>query len=156
MTSVADFLNSSGGGKSLKFPEVGTEYKDMTIISSDVAQARDLEGQPKVWDDGSPVMQLRIKVQTDLAENGDDDGVRTWYLSGGKGEATTGTGLSAELALKEAVKKSGVSASLPPGTKISVLHSGVKAADKRGHNPAKRFKVRLEAGPVINMDDEGY
>lgn len=152
--SVLDFLNGSGGGKSFKFPEVGTTHEG-TIISAEVKQARDIDGNPKTWDNGDPVWELQIKAQTDEHEDAEDDGIRTWYCSGGKGEADDGKGLSAQEAVKAALADAGMR-EVPIGGTLKVRYSGTKAPAKRGHNPAKRYQVKFTPAPASTVSAEEF
>lgn len=153
--SVTDFLNGGGGGgKSFKFATVGDTHEG-TILSAEVAQARDIDNEPKTWPDGNPVYELRIKCQSALREDDEDDGVRTWYCSGGKGEATDGKGLSAQEAVKAALAESGMR-EIPIGGGIKIRYSGTKAASKRGHNPAKRWLVKFTPAPESTVSAEDF
>lgn len=152
--SVADFLNGAGGGKSLKFPEVGT-VGEGTIISADVRQARDIDGNAKTWENGDPVNELQIKVQTEQRDDDEDDGVRTWYCSGGKGEADDGKGLSAIEAVKAALADAKLK-EIPLGGTIKVRFSGTRKPSKRGFNPAKRYQVKFGAAPESTVAAEDF
>ena len=72
LPSVDDLL--SGGGKSAKFPEIGTTYKG-TIVSRKARQASDMStGELKTWSNGGPVMEVVIQIQTTESDDDDDDG----------------------------------------------------------------------------------
>ena len=152
--SVQDFLSAGSGGKSLKFPDLG-DISEGTIISAEVKQAKDIDGELKTWANGDPVYELQIKVQTDLSDDDDDSGERVWYCSGGKGGADDGVGLSAQEAVKEALKEAGMT-EIPIGGTLRVRYSGTKKPAKRSHNPAKRYSVKFIAAPEgssVSVDD---
>lgn len=78
-----EFLLSSGV-PSCTWPEVGTKYSG-TVLDFRVEQARDYtDGKPKFWDDGNPVKQLVVTIQTDERDpsKDGDDGVRALYCGG--------------------------------------------------------------------------
>lgn len=75
---------SSGGGAKLFFNRDSVQGASITgtIVESQPVQARDYEDNKlRFWDDGSEVMQLSITLQTNLRENGDDDGKRRVFVS---------------------------------------------------------------------------
>ncbi len=81
-----DFLMSqkSARGRSARFPVVNTKVGG-TIVGMDVAQQQNMDGSLKVFDNGEPMMQMIITVQTTLREDAEDDGLRSLYAKGGKG-----------------------------------------------------------------------
>lgn len=134
-----DLLES--GGATAKFPEVGTVHKG-TLLSIDKRQARDFDtGVPKVWDDGNPIWELVVKIQTDTrdADIEGDDGVRTLYAGGNMLKA-----------LKDAFRKAGVKPAI--GGTLAVKYTGDGEAKKRGFNPPKLY-VAQYAPPVGGLDD---
>lgn len=79
-----------GGSKSAKFEQIGQEIGGRIVAEPELRQQTEYKTEkPKFWDNGDPVMQLVVKVQTDLREDGDDDGVRAFYIRGGFKRATT-------------------------------------------------------------------
>lgn len=144
----------SGGSKAFQFDEIGdTCQGEITLIER--RQQRGFDGgAPLVWDDGSPRMLTYVEVQTDLHDDGDDDGVRALYLKGGKNfEPAEGSGSSGEIALAEAAKAAGIG-SIEEGSQIAVQFSGRAKATTRGYQPAKLFTAQLKA-PVhaVAADD---
>jgi hypothetical protein len=85
-------LLMGGGGRSAftKDDPVGTVVGG-TITELKTAQQTDFKtGVPKTWDNGDPMMQVIVTVQTDKREDERDDGLRNFYLKGGaKREDTT-------------------------------------------------------------------
>lgn len=83
--SANDFLMSGGGAPSAKFPTVGTTIGGAITEQPVVQQQRDpKDGSPKYWNDGNPMMQLVVTVQTDQRDPGvaEDDGRRRIFVKG--------------------------------------------------------------------------
>lgn len=91
---VMDMLE--GGAPGQLFPSVGYTWGG-TLMSAEQGQKTDMEtGEPKVWSDGKPQIQLILTLQgepTGFKYEGqqydkvgidDDDGVRRLFLSGNK------------------------------------------------------------------------
>ena len=76
MTNYADpnaFL-MGGGAKSAKFDREGDKVVG-TILDMQVKQQTDIKtGAPRTWDNGDPMMQLVVTLQTDARDDEDDDG----------------------------------------------------------------------------------
>ena len=70
-----------GGSPSFKFAAIGDTVKGK-VIGGEKRQDTDLQGTPKTWDDGSPMLQLVVTLQTDERSNEieDDDGRRRIYI----------------------------------------------------------------------------
>jgi hypothetical protein len=89
-----------GGGKSLSFGEIGSQaaaaafnvWRGGIIVDiGDARQATDINTRaPKTWDNGDPMMQLPITLDTargncpERAESADDDLRRTLFITKGK------------------------------------------------------------------------
>ena len=147
-TDPNDFLFASGA-KSAKFENVG-DYVKGTIVSAEVRQQTDIEGKPKVWTDGSPVMQLVVVLATDQRDDGDDDGHRAVYAKGGRYEVASGKGKSMRDAIAEAVRAGGGKA-LDIGSTLTVAHTGLAVA-KRGLSPMKLYGAKWEPATVAVAD----
>lgn len=129
-TDVNDFL-LSGGVPSAKFPAVGTTVKG-TVVSSVVTQQTDFtSNKPKFYDDGNPMMQVVITLQTDERDPAvdGDDGLRKIYV---RGQMTA--------AVREALRNAG--AKLAVGGTLAVQYTGDKPAEKPGLNPAKVYRAQ--------------
>lgn len=129
---VNDFL-LSGGVPSAKFPTIGTTVKG-TVVSSTVAQQTDYtSGKPKFYDDGNPMMQVVVTLQTaerdPAVEN--DDGLRKVYV---RGQMTK--------AVSDALRTAG--AKLANGGTLAVQYTGDKPAEKAGLNPAKQYRAQYQ------------
>lgn len=146
-----DFL-FAGGSKSAKFEDVGDTIKG-TVVTAEVAQQTDPDGNLKTWNDGSPVMQLIVTLQTDLKDDDDDDGTRRLYAKGGNFTAASGKGSSMLVAIREAVKKAGAK-SLDAGGVLTVQHSGLGTKAKASFNAPKLYVAKYEPGAKsIDIDD---
>ena len=80
MTDDALEFLMSAGVPSAKFPTPGTIVKGR-IRGYEKAQQRDIDGNPKCWDDGSPMWQVIFTLETSERdpEVDDDDGARKLY-----------------------------------------------------------------------------
>lgn len=84
--AVADLLSESLSNRAFftKSSQIGDTVSG-TIIDAEVRQSRDFDNNKlEFWDDGSPVLQLVVNIQTDLdeptSEGEEDDGVRSVYV----------------------------------------------------------------------------
>lgn len=133
--SAQDLL--SGGSPVAKFPDIGTIVKG-TVVAAVAQQARDMDsGKPKVWDDGNPVMQLVITLQTDLRDPAidSDDGLRRLF-AGGK----------MLTAIRVAVQRSG--GRLDAGGKLAVKYTGDGDATRKGFNPPKLYSAEYQPAAI--------
>lgn len=83
----ANDLLMGGGIKSASFPDqqYGTTVGGLIVREPQVRQQTDFDsGKPKFYEDGQPVMQIVVHVQTSLRDPADptDDGIRALYLRG--------------------------------------------------------------------------
>jgi hypothetical protein len=83
----ANDLLMGGGVKSAAFPDqqYGHTVGGVIARQPQVRQQTDFDsGKPKFFDNGDPMMQIVVQVQTDLRDPNDstDDGVRAFYLKG--------------------------------------------------------------------------
>jgi hypothetical protein len=134
----------SGGAKSAKFPEIGTVVKGTITTPPTLSQQTDFTtGALKTWDDGKPMMQLVITLQTDERdpETPDDDGLRSLYVKG-----------AMQAAVKDAIRKAGAKG-LEVGGTIAVKYTGDGVAKQRGMNPPKQFAAQYQAPAAKAVDD---
>ena len=75
---VTDFFNSTGG-KSAAFPDVGAAVTGIVVASERREQTEFGTGEVKRFDDGNPMMQVVITLQTEERSD-DDDGIRLLYV----------------------------------------------------------------------------
>ena len=136
-----DFLLGGGGG-SAKFENVGDTVSG-TITATEVKQQTDLkDNTPKTWDNGDPVMQLVVTLQTDQRdpENDDDEGIRNVYVKGSKKAGSR----SLHDAVATAVRQSGAKG-LEVGGTLSVTYTGEEPSSTRGFNPRKLYSATYSA-----------
>jgi|SRR5690625_3474034 len=138
MTNATDFL-LGGAGKSAKFEAIGDSISGTITASPEVRQQTDLAtGKPKTWDDGHPIYQLVVSLQTTQRDpdDPDDDGVRNLYVKGSKKAGSK----SLHDAVAQAVRSSGARG-LEIGGTLTVKFVGERAPETRGFNPAKQYEA---------------
>lgn len=149
---VDDFLFGSSC-PSAKFPEIGTVVRG-TITAAEMAQQTEADTRkPRFFDDGQPMMQLVITLQTEERDReiDDDDGRRRLFAKGGKG---TDQGMSMKDAIADAVKKAGQKR-IEQGATLAVKY----VADGPKPSPTKSAPKLYRAHytpPVkgVDLDDE--
>ena len=125
-----------GGGKSAKFETIGDTVTGTIVATPELRQQTDLaSGKPKTWDNGDPVMQLVIKLQTTGREDAEDDGVRNLYVSGGFKRA------SLQKAVADAVRTAKASGLAVGGT-LAVKFTGEEPPATKGFSPAKLYAAK--------------
>lgn len=142
----------AGGSKAFPFEEIGDKVTGQITLVERRQQRSFDSGKPLEWDDGSPRMLTYIELQTDLRDDGDDDGVRAVWAKGGQFEVAEGQGKSAEQALVQAAKDANVK-TIEEGGKLSVVFSGRSKPTIRGYQPAKLFVMRYEP-PTSSVDTD--
>jgi|SRR6188768_3828336 len=147
-----DFL-FSGGSKAAKFENMGDSVTG-TITDVKVTQQTSLEDNtPLTWADGSPRMQLVVTIQTDLRDDGEDDGTRKLYAKGGKYEVASGSGTSLKEAIADAVKRSGAK-NIEEGGALTVAFTGEGKKTNRAYSAPKLWKAKYEAPKAsVKADD---
>lgn len=128
--SDPDQFLMGGGGKSFKFDSVGRAVFGK-IMSREMRQQTDYDsGKPKFWDDGNPMMQLAVALDTNETDPSDpeDDGERMIYI---KGEM--------QKAVRQAVLTAGA-AGLEIGGILQVTYIGDGPKPARG-NPPKLYEA---------------
>src|SRR4051794_6202440 len=82
-TPTADQFLMGGGVASAKFERIGDFVVGTVAEEPEVRQQTDLTtGTLKVWDDGRPMLQLVVTLQTEQRDGADDDGLRRVYVKG--------------------------------------------------------------------------
>lgn len=148
LSDVNSLLMGGGGARSAftKDTPVGTIVGG-TIVSAESRQQTDyISGEPKTWDDGNPVMQVVVVVQTDLDEDGEDDGKRALYLKGSTKVDNTTAG-----AVAKAIRDAGAPG-LEIGATLEMAFTGFEAAQKRGLSDRKLWAARYTR-PVLPVED---
>lgn len=147
--SVDSFLMGSGA-KSAKFETVGAVVGGKIVDEPQIVQQKDIKtGAPKFWDDGNPMNQLVVKVQTDQREpdDNDDDGIRAIYIKAQMRQAVA-----------DAVRKAGAK-SLEIGGELQVKFTGTEPSTTKGFNDKKLYaakytKPAASNGSFLGTDDE--
>lgn len=139
--NVNDFLMNGGGPPSAKFPTIGTIWKGK-ILRTELTQQRDYTtGDPKFWDDGNPMMQAVVTIQTDQRDPAvdDDDGHRRLFVKG-----------AMQAAVKEAVLAADARQLEVGGTLAVQYHAD--GVPKGRLAPPKLFKAKYTP-PSLSVDD---
>jgi hypothetical protein len=130
-----DFL-MRGGTASAAFPTAGTVVKGIIVREPELQQQKDFQTkEPKTWDDGSPMMQVKVILATDErdADDPDDDGERALYLKGNSLKAV-------QAAVKEAKAKG-----LQVGGKLAVKYVRDGEQKTKGLAKPKLYAAKYEA-----------
>ena len=127
-----EFLLASGI-RSATFKEVGDTVTGFISQQPEMQQQTDFDtGDPKVWSDGRPRMQVKVILQTEERDPQDeeDSGERAVYIRGNMQKAVAG-------AIRQ-VKATG----LEIGGKLQIRYIGNDPAKRAGLNGAKRYEAR--------------
>lgn len=136
-----------GGGKSAKFEAVGDSITGVICAPPELRQQTDIKtGKPKTWDNGDPIMQLVVRLQTNEREDVEDDGVRNLYVAGGFKRA------SLQKAVADAVRSAKASG-LEVGGTLAVKFTGEEPPTERGMSPAKLYAAKYTP-PATSFLDE--
>jgi len=147
MSDVDQFL-MGGKRNSAKFPTIGTMIKGV-VLSKALEQQRDPETlKAKSYEDGNPMMQMVIGLQTDErdASIDNDDGVRYLFAKG-----------NMIVAIRDAVKKLGKTA-LELGDELAVKYTGDGEKKNRAFNAPKLYQAWVRQGtpppPAVDLDSD--
>lgn len=143
-TPNADQFLMSGSSKAAKFTNTGDQMNGRIVDPPEVMQQTEFgTGKPRFWDDGKPMLQLRVILATDFLDpaDPDDDGKRALYVKG-----------QMQKAIKEAVRAAGARG-LEAGGHLKVTYTGDGEA-KRGFNPPKLYAAEYTApNPLDEVAD---
>ena len=126
----------STGIRSASFQNVGDFVVGFIARQPEVQQQRDFEtGEPKVWSDGNPMMQLRVVLTTDERdpEDPEDSGERAVYIRG-----------NMQRAVAQAVRAASAPG-LEVGGKLLIKYVADGKAARRGFNPPKVYEAKYRA-----------
>lgn len=140
MTNVNpnDWLLATGV-KSAAFKTIGDHVVGHIMRQPEVVQQRDINtGAPKTWNDGSPMMQMRVVLMTEERDPSDpeDSGERAIYIKG-----------NMQKAVALAVRQAGATG-LEVGGKLMVTYKADGAVTQRGFNPPKVYEAKYRAPEV--------
>lgn len=137
------------GGTSFPFDTIGDAVTG-TILDVEELQESDFDsGAPKFWPDGKPIMQHRVTLQTELRDDGDDDGQRSVYLRGSRKPESKST-LSAVL---QAVKATTGGSALDKGGVLTLTYVGDGVPSQRGRNAPKWYEATYRP-PSVSLDGQ--
>lgn len=147
LDSLDDVLGGAGGTTAFnKETPMGTKFTG-TIVDATVQQIKDIrDGKPKTWDDGRPQQQIVVRIQTDLRNDEEDDGIRALYIK------TWGVW---KTALMDAVTQGGfgkLSEALAPGNVFSDEYYADKPAPSAGLSPTKLHRYTVTKGSPVALD----
>ena len=127
MPDAQDILMGAGG-TTAKFSEVGDEITGTIACEPEAKQQKDFTTEkPKFFDNGDPMMQVIVTLDTAIRDDADDDGVRRLYLKAGSLKAV------------RAAVKAAKSKRLEIGAQLTVKYIGNGTPTKPGLNPPKEY-----------------
>lgn len=138
MTDANQLLMGSGSA-AVKFDQIGASITGTVIAEPEARQQTDFRTKlPETWKDGSPKMQVVVRLSTTLRdpEKPDDDGERTLYI---KGRELTNT-------IRAAVRASGANG-IHTGGVLTVAYVADGPADP-GMNPPKLYQAQYQPAAV--------
>jgi hypothetical protein len=144
MSNEVQALLSGGGAPAAKFPTIGTSISG-TILSAEVSDQRDIKtGDVKTFDDGNPMKQIIVTLQTQARDDEDDDGKRRLFIKA----AMLG-------AVREAIIDAGA-VTLEVGGQLTVTHTDIGTASKKGFSPPKLYTASYSnPDPVASVVGAG-
>jgi hypothetical protein len=133
MSNVSkDFLGGGGGPKAVSLKNPGASVTGTICGEMSITQQTDpKDGSPKIWQDGSPMTQLIIPIQTNLHEDEEDDGMRRLFVAS----------YSMRLAFKDALKAVGAE-ELEQGGTITTTYTRDGQPSNPALNPPKQYSVQ--------------
>lgn len=127
-----NFLTESNSLPAVSFREVGDRVEG-TITNTRKLEDRDMDGELRTWPNGDPKHVWVFDLDT-------DDGAHALWV---RGNMVT--------AIREAAQKSGVSNMV--GARLTVEHHDLGEPSKKGYNPAKLYRAKIEAAAPTSDDD---
>lgn len=144
-TPEEQFLMGGGGPPSAftKYDPPGTTVTGTITEKPELRQQTDpKDSSLKFWDDGKPMMQLIVVIQTTKRDNPDDDGLRRLYVKG-----------RLQKAVKEAVAKAGASF-LEIGGTLSVTFTHEDEPKNKVLSGAKNYTAQYTLAAQNFLADE--
>ncbi len=132
-----DLLSSDA--QAFKFDAIGDTCKGK-VVRAEKRQQTALDGTPKTFPSGDPMMMLVITLEQD------DDTETSVYAKGGKYDVADGKGLAMLPAIQEAVKGQDFRA----GGLLAVQYSGNGKKTNPAFSAPKLYTVQYKA-PAINL-----
>lgn len=134
-----------GSVPSASFLNIGDSVAGTICEAPTLQQQRDMQtGAPKTWDDGSPMLQLVVTLQTDEHDQDieDDDGRRRAYVK-----------FNMKRAVADAVRKAKAK-SLDIGGHLTITYTGNGEQTKRGFAPPKLYEAAYVPPTGNFLNDE--
>lgn len=140
---VVDFLLGAAGAPA-KFPEVGTVVRGK-VLHHEKRQARDMDNNLKFWEDGNPIFEVVVTLQTEDRDPTleDDDGIRRLFVRGQMLKA-----------VRDALVKASWRDSLVGGD-LAVKYKGDGVPSRNGFSPPKLYVAQFEAPAVADDFTDG-
>lgn len=126
----------ASGAPSAKFDKIGTTVVGVVTEEPTMQQQTKPDGELKTWDDGSPMLQLVVSLQTADRDPQieDDDGIRRLYI---KGQMRT--------AVQTALREAGVKGiSVGDTLAVTYTHDGEKT--NPAFSPPKQYVAVITPG----------
>lgn len=146
LNDALDFLMGSGA-PALSFPEIGTVHEGI-VRSYEKKQQTDIDRKPKFYDNGDPMMQLVITLETEERDpaDDDDDGMRRLFVKG-----------SMLVAVRDAVKAAKHKGDIAGG-KLAVKYVKDGKPTRPGYSAPKEFAAKFEppAADPFGYDEEPF
>lgn len=143
MSELEEFF--AGGGTYAKFSEPGDVCSGVIVTEPRVVQQNDYDtGKPAFYEDGNPMMQCIVTVQTDERDpdKEDDDGKRDIYIKG-----------QLKYAVSQALKAAGSKAPKVGGLfTVTYTHDGERTSPKK--KPPKQYVATYV--PPETVDRESF
>lgn len=105
------------------------------VVGVQTRQARDIQTrQPRVWENGDPVLQVVVSIQTDEKTDENDDGVRAVFIKfwGAQRQA-----------LLDALKDANLS-DVPLGSTFTASFVGTEKSNNRAFSDTKLFEYSIK------------
>jgi hypothetical protein len=132
------------GAPSLSFPTIKTRHVGV-VVDKRQAQQTTPDGALKTFDNGDPMMQVIITLQTEVRDPAidGDDGTRRLFAKG-----------NMIAAIRDAVKEANpgdATAILNIGDQLAIEYTGDGEQKKRGFSPPKLYRAWVKKG--VKLDD---
>jgi hypothetical protein len=137
---VNNFL-TGGGDPTAKFRQIGDKCIGR-VVDSDMTQQTTLKGEPRFFNDGKPMMQAVLTLDTEQRdpEIPDDDGKRRLFVKGAMAKA-----------VREAIRASGAN-EFEHGGMLAVEYIGDGVSQGTGFDPPKLFRAQYRP-PAVGAND---
>lgn len=137
---VNDLLGETGA-PACKFETAGDTFKGRVLAAVKRQQTDYSTGTPKAWDNGDPMWEIVVTVDTGV-DDGNGETNRRLFIRGAMLKA-----------VREALKDA--NAKLEVGGELTVRYTGDGEPSKKGFNAPKLFKAKYVAptSTPVDLDD---